>query len=112
MSATTDTAQALEAVAEWIDASAADDATAFVHSTAIRDAAHLIQRQAICIADLRREVDSRQQAAVGVAQKIMQYRADLRSMRNELHAANRPALREGLRIKLRDQIDEMLAGEA
>lgn len=110
MSFTTESAQALHIVADWIDASAADDATAFVHSTAIRDAVDLMQRQAICISDLRRELDSRRQAEVGVAQKVMRYRATLRMVGDKLRAARRPTLR--LCLELRDMCDSALEGDA
>lgn len=56
MSATATTCAALDIVADWIDASGDDDATAFVHSTAIRDAIALIEKQAKGIADLRAEI--------------------------------------------------------
>lgn len=32
----------------------------------------------------------------------------LRRIRNKLHACNRPALREGLRLELRDECDQAL----
>lgn len=57
MSATMDTINALGRVADWIDAGAADDITAFVHSTAVRDAVCLIDKQAHTIAALREEIN-------------------------------------------------------
>lgn len=110
MSFTTESAQALHIVADWIDDSAADDATAFVHSTAIRDAVDMLERQALCIRDLRQELDSRRQAEIGLAQKVMRYRAALRSIGEKLHAAQRPTLR--LSRELHAICDSALEGEA
>lgn len=58
MSATTDTIAALNTVADWIDdLPGVDDATAMVHSAAIREAVGIMLKQGQVIAQLRAQIN-------------------------------------------------------